>query len=122
EAIGQVGKNGVFLLYGLDRFAGRDAGQAPHALGDPLLADDFEVTCLAGVLQMRPAAKFAAEAVADFHNTHDIAVFIAEEGAHAGHLPGLGDRQLTPSYRQVLINALIDKALDLAFFSFRPRP
>ena len=65
------------------------------------------------MVQMRAAAKFPAEAVADLHDTYGVAIFVAKESPHPRQFLRFGDRQLAPLHRQVLVDSLVDQALDL---------
>ena len=79
----------------LHRAAAGQGGDPPRAGRHALLADDLEDADLAGVGQVRAAAKFLAE-IADRNHADHVGILFAEEHRGAG-LAGLGQRHVRRS-------------------------
>src|SRR5437899_11464802 len=102
EAGGQLGENGIFFLDGGNRFAGCHTREPSQPLAHRPFTDNLEQAGLPGMVQMRAAAKFPAEAVADLHDTYGVAIFVAKLIPPPRQFIRLFDLMLSPLTLQVM--------------------
>ena len=100
-----------FRLDEVERRLTRERGDPAGSCRDRLLADDAHEANLAGVGQMRSAAKLARE-VPHLDHSDVVGILLAEQG-HCAERPGLLDRHDGPVNVGRFEDSLVDGFLDL---------